>query len=147
MSNIFVKIFGKVFDVLKYPFVHAAQMAHILDMTVKDAPQVKDCVVGLVEAFERVGVDAFLAIGQKGVNLPEDLSVLADAQKAFTYFRQTFLPQVEQIYHDLTGAAQASENPVKPEPPQPVGPEPVQPIAHSQTEVLAKETNSGLAPA
>lgn len=143
MSNVFTKILGKVWDVFSYPFKHAAQMAHILDVTAKDAPQVKDCIVALVEEGEKVGVDSLLAIGQKGLNLPEDIAVLEEAKNFFAYFKNTFCPQVEKIYSDLTGAKKNTSPVVSG--PEPVGPE----LAPGPVslEPPAKETQSGLAPA
>jgi len=140
MANIFVKIFGKVYDILSYPFTHAAKMAHILSVTGKDVPELKDCIVGLVEEGEKVGADALLAIGQKGVNLPEDLETLKEAQAFFAYFKTTFLPQVEQIYADLIGAAKTPEPPTAPVAQQEAAPAPA-------STAPAREANSGLAPA
>ena len=105
MANVFVKIGGKVLDVLKYPFVHAAKTAHILAATGEDLPEVKDLIVGLVEAGEKVGIDAVLAVGEKGLSIPDDLNAIKDAQAFFAYFKSTFLPGVEKIYDDITTAS------------------------------------------
>lgn len=108
MANIFVKIGGKVWDILSYPFVHAAQIAHMLSSAEKDVPGLKDAIAGLVERGEKVDAEALAVWGTKGLSLPDDLAALADVKDFFSYFKDTFCPSIEQLYKDFTSQSSDS---------------------------------------
>jgi len=117
MANIFVKIGEKVWDVLKSPFVHAQQVAAVLEKTGEDLPEAKNLIVELVARSEAVDADVFAAVGTNGLNLPADLTAIKDAQAFFVWFKGTFVPGVEKIYADVTEAVKVSSgSPASPAP-------------------------------
>lgn len=95
------KIGDKVISVVEWPFKHAAMLETLLSDGLKDAPQVKTAIVGLVEQFGAVEPDFVAAITADGLNLGADLKGIADVKNLFVYFTQTFLPVVEKAYADL----------------------------------------------
>lgn len=95
------KIGSDVGKVIAYPFVHTEHVIKVLDAIVKDSPQVRDAILGLVQQAATVDADVLQAIASKGMNLPVDLKTLDDAATFFQYFRSQFLPVIEQAYKDL----------------------------------------------
>ncbi len=105
MSNPIVhglEVEGKnTLKVIEYPFTRTAQFVAVLGTALKDEPEVKAAVVGLVKAAEAVIADAGEDVAAKGINIPEDLQTVADVKAFFVYFTGSFLPAVEAAYKDI----------------------------------------------
>lgn len=68
---------------------------------IKDQPEVKSAILQLVQRAETVVADTGTAAADQGVNLAADAKTLADAEAFFAWFRNTFIPLVEQIYSEV----------------------------------------------
>jgi hypothetical protein len=86
---------------IEYPFRHTSQFIAVLGTALKDAPEVRAAVVGLVKAAETVIADTVTDVAAKGLDIPEDLKTLTDVKTFFTYFTSTFLPAVESAYKEI----------------------------------------------
>ena len=74
----------------------------ILTTSLKDEPELKATIVGLITAAEKIIADGSTATAAKGINIAADASTLADAEAFFTYFKSSFIPVVESVFTDLT---------------------------------------------
>lgn len=109
MSNPIIhglEVAGKdALKVIEYPFARTAQFVAVLGTALKDEPEVKAAIVGLVKAAETVIADASEDVATKGINIPEDLQTVTDVRAFFTYFTGSFLPAVEAAYKDIEADA------------------------------------------
>jgi hypothetical protein len=105
MSNPIIhglEVAGKdALKVIEYPFARTAQFVAVVGTALKDEPEVKAAIVGLVKAAETVIADASEDVATKGIDIPEDLQTVTDVKAFFAYFSGTFLPAVEAAYKDI----------------------------------------------
>ncbi len=101
MTNRVVEGLEKVGHVIAWPFVHAADLVSTIETGLKDEPEAKTAVVGLIERIETLGADGASALASKGVDLPADLRELYDAKVLFEYVRDVFIPEVKKVYGDI----------------------------------------------
>jgi hypothetical protein len=110
--TIIKKIGERIISIVEAPFKYAAQTEKVLADGIKDAPQLKSAIVGLVHEFEQLGPDVLQCIAEKGFDIPEDLKACADVKALFQYFTQTFMPVVEatvaDFKHDVATSAPAA---------------------------------------
>lgn len=132
-GHVLTKVGVDVLKVLQWPFVHTAMLAKVLDRTyvtaqdaIKDEPQVRELILGLVQNFEKLGPDTLAALASKGTDIGADIRTVEDVRAAFQYFTGTFLPQVEAIYKGLETDVEAAKSAGAPSPaPQPIVEPPV----------------------
>lgn len=108
LKTFFVKVGKDILAAVEYPFKHAAQLAAVLGKIVMDsgeavaeAPEAKQLLIGLVEAFEKLGPDVLADLAAKGLNFAADAQTVSDLQAAFRYLTGTFFPGVEKLYDAL----------------------------------------------
>ena len=99
--NTFEKVLYNIGKGIIWPFEHLAALIGVLNDALKDTPEVKSAVVGLVGMIAAIGKDGALAVAGKGLNLPEDLATVSDAEALFAYTQQTFLPAIEAAFKDI----------------------------------------------
>jgi hypothetical protein len=73
----------------------------VLTTALKDEPAVKAAVVALVQAGSKVIADGAIAVAAKGVNLPEDIATVVDAESFVQYFAHTFVPAVSACIKEV----------------------------------------------
>jgi hypothetical protein len=95
------KIGERVLSVVEWPFKHAITVEKLLGDALKDTPEAKTVIVGLVEQFEAIGSDTVAAVATGGANITADLKDLQDVQALFAYWQNTFLPTMEKVYADM----------------------------------------------
>lgn len=103
--NGFEKFFAKVGKAIAWPFEHSIQVIETLSAALKDEPEVKTAIVGLVSQIKTLTEDGAVAVAAKGIDVPDDLATVAAAQTLFAYVTQTFLPAIEAAYKDVETAA------------------------------------------
>jgi hypothetical protein len=94
--------------VVEWPFKNGAEVIRALEVALKDAPEAKAAVLGLVKQFMVISPDVISAIAADGFNLPRDLQAVADVKEFFAYFVSTFLPEVKSIVGDIESIAPAA---------------------------------------
>jgi hypothetical protein len=123
----FLDVLKKAGAVVTWPFTHAKMLVELLATTEKDAPAIKQVIVGIVQQFGTIETDVVAAIAQGGVNVITDVKALADIQAFFKFMHASALPQIEQIYTDYkldlqnnqvhaVGPEPAAQSPVDPAP-------------------------------
>jgi len=103
-GNPVANFFKKLLHVVEAPFTYAKKIGQILEGVEKglvDAPEAKTLVVGLVQQFEAISPDAVAAIAGDGANFAAEEKTVGDIVNLFNYFKNTFVPGVEQIYADV----------------------------------------------
>jgi hypothetical protein len=101
------KIVGE--DVIKgieYPVTFLIKAGKVIASAIKDQPQIKAAVLELIQQAEGVVGDVASAASTKGLNLASDARALADAGAFFSYFKDTFIPLVEQVYTEVAADLQ-----------------------------------------
>jgi len=92
-------------EVVEYAIVHPVEFVvkaeKVLTSAIKDQPEVKDAVLGLVKQATGVIGDVATDAADKGINLEADAKTLTDAEAFFTYFKSTFIPLVESLYAEV----------------------------------------------
>lgn len=78
----------------------------VIASAIKAQPAIKTAVLELVKQASGVIGDTATAAAAKGINLTEDAKALADAESFFTYFKSTFIPLVESVYHEIAADVQ-----------------------------------------
>lgn len=94
------KVFEKIGKAIAWPFVHATEVIEVLTTALKDEPEVKTAIVGLVQQIQALVKDGSIAIAADGLNVPDDVATVAAAQTLFAYVTGTFLPTLESAYKD-----------------------------------------------
>jgi hypothetical protein len=102
--------------VVAWPLEHGAQLVKTLEDALKDEPQVKTAVTGLIAEIGVVTADGAIVVSSKGVDLVADAAALVAAKQLFSYVLNTFLPAVQAVYKDLAPDVQALETPAAPAP-------------------------------
>jgi hypothetical protein len=77
----------------------------VLEIAIKDQPKVRAAVVELVKRAHVVIADVEHVAGEGGLNLKDDAQALKDAEAFFAYFKDEFIPLVEQIYGEVQAAS------------------------------------------
>ena len=90
-----------------WPFTHGIQLLQLLDKALKDEPQAKQLIVGLVSQIADVSATGAIAVEAKGLDLPADLAELAAMKTLWSYVVTTFLPGIKTIYGDLAPVVDA----------------------------------------
>ena len=112
-----IKTFGQ--DALKeieLPVSDVDKVFLVLTKGAADAPEVATVVRTLVTKALTLGAAGSLAVAADGINIPDDLAVLADAKDLYSYVKATVIPTVEKTWDDLA----ASLNPAAPAASDPV---------------------------
>jgi hypothetical protein len=111
-GNAVVSFFKKLLHVVEVPLTSVKKIEQIfeaVDQGIASAPEAKTLITGLVKQFETISPDVVSAIAGDGVNIVADEKSLADVSGLFSYFKNTFVPGIEQVYQaikaDLTGYA------------------------------------------
>jgi hypothetical protein len=84
-----------------HPIEFCVKAEAVIASAVKDSPEVKTAVLGLVKQATGVIGDVATATAEKGINLADDAKALADAEAFFNYFKSTFIPLVESLYAEV----------------------------------------------
>ncbi|MFC6644150.1 DNA-methyltransferase [Granulicella cerasi] len=74
----------------------------LLDHAIKDEPEVKTLLSGLITQAIAVLTAGSTAAEDKGISLAADATTLAAAEQFFMYVKGTFLPQAEAIYKEIS---------------------------------------------
>ena len=89
-----------------HPIEFCVKAEAVIASAVKDSPEVKTAVLGLVKQATGVIGDVATATAEKGINLADDAKALADAEAFFNYFKSTFIPLVESLYAEVKADVQ-----------------------------------------
>jgi hypothetical protein len=84
------------------PIEFAVKAEKVISTAIKDQPIVRDAVVALVRQATTVIDDFKTDIGDGFINLKADEQTLKDAEAFFNWFKSTFIPQMEQVYGDVS---------------------------------------------
>lgn len=84
-----------------YPVKFLVKAEKVIASAIHDQPAIKSAVLDLVKQADTVVTDIGTDVAAKGLNLTSDAKTLADAEAFFTYFRDTFIPLVEQVYGEV----------------------------------------------
>jgi hypothetical protein len=90
-----------VLHVVEWPFKNAAELVEYLGVALKDVPEAKTAIQGLIQQFAVIPVDVMADVAANGLNFPKDVQTLADIQAFCKYFLNTFVPQVKAIVGDV----------------------------------------------
>lgn len=86
---------------VEYPIEFLVKAEAVIASAIKDQPEVKTAILGLVTQAQTVIADSAGVLANKGVDFSADSKTLADAEAFFEYFKNTFIPMVEQIYAEV----------------------------------------------
>lgn len=108
MSNVFETVGHDLriaaVDVAKgveYPIEFLVKTEAVIASAIKDQPEIKSAVLNMIQQAQVVIADTVGAVADKGIDLTADAKALADAEAFFEYFKNTFIPLVEQIYSEV----------------------------------------------
>jgi hypothetical protein len=106
---------------IEWPFEHGAQLIKTVDVAMKDEPEAKAAIVGLLTQISAVTASGAIVVSSKGVDLAADAAAIVAAKQLFLYVENTFLPAVKTIYGDLAPEIEglAASAPIAPAAPQP----------------------------
>ncbi len=99
--NAFTKVIAKIGHVIEWPFVHAAKLIKTINDALRDEPAVKNAIVGLMEQIAQISADSAVAISARGLDLPDDMQTLQDAEKLWAYVTTVFIPAIDTAYSDI----------------------------------------------
>lgn len=113
MTNPIGTITHDIEETILWPFkkLHIANI--IVASALKDTPELRDAVTGLVQKIEDQANDITVAIAADGVNFAADAAALAQAKELYSYTTGTFIPAVKKAIEDI----EASANSAKASPP------------------------------
>lgn len=86
---------------IEYPFSHLAQAIKVISTAIKDQPEIKNAVVILIEKCDAIGVDAMKDIGEKGLNLSDDLDTARKIADLGDYLKTSFFPLVVKVFGEI----------------------------------------------
>lgn len=86
---------------VEYPVEFLVKAERVITSAIKDQPQIKTSVIELIKQAQGVIGDVATAGSAKGLDLASDAKTLADAEAFFAYFKNTFVPLVEQGYSEV----------------------------------------------
>ena len=95
------KIGLAVAHAVELPFSYGGKIVALVKSAEDDAPAIIAAFDGLVKAGSVVGVDTALEVSADGTNLPEYLVVAKDSVAFAAYFKNVFLPTIEQLFNDV----------------------------------------------
>lgn len=102
------KIGEEIVHGVEAPFKFIAKAEKVFGAALKDEPELKTAIVGLVKQIETVTGDGAKDIATDGLNLPADVQTITDIEGLFEYFKTIFLPVVEAAWKDFDQAVQAT---------------------------------------
>ncbi len=73
----------------------------VLAAAIENEPVIKEQVLNLVKQAAVVIADLGGDVAAKGVDLSADFKTMHDAGQFFQFFKTTFIPAVESIYHEV----------------------------------------------
>ena len=102
-----VEVIGRdVLNVAEWPFKHLSQLIGTLAAALKNEPQVKTAVVGLISAIESLTADIAADVAANGLNVASDVLTATAAESLLIYVQKTFLPAIEAAYKDIAAAVE-----------------------------------------
>jgi hypothetical protein len=101
LPNEFEKVMEDIGKGIAWPFEHTEKVIALLATALKDEPAAKAAIVGLVSMIAKVSADGAAAVAADGINLPEDIATITDAEALWTYIQEKFIPEVKAIYADV----------------------------------------------
>ena len=84
------------------PIAFAIKAEKVISTAIKDQPIVRDAVVAMVKQANTVIDDFKTDVADTFINLRADEKTLHDAEAFFNWFKSIFIPQMEQVYGDLS---------------------------------------------
>ena len=100
------KVVVKGVDVaIVQPIEFAVKAEKVIATAVKDQPIVKAAITELVKQATTVVNDFKTDVSDGFINLRADEKTLKDAEAFFNWFKSTFIPQMEQVYGDISADA------------------------------------------
>ena len=84
------------------PIEFAVKAEKVIATAIKDQPIVKDAIMELVKQANTVIDDFKTDVSDGLINLRADEKTLNDAEAFFNWFKSTFIPNMEQVYGDLS---------------------------------------------
>lgn len=87
------------------PIEFVVKAEKVIAIAVKDQPIVRDAVTELVKQATTVINDFKTDVSDGLIDLRADEQTLKDAEAFFNWFKSTFIPQMEQVYGDISADA------------------------------------------
>lgn len=84
------------------PIEFAVKAERVISTAIKDQPIVREAVVALVKQATTVIDDFKTDVSDGLINLRADEQTLKDAEAFFNWFKSAFVPQIEQVYGDVS---------------------------------------------
>lgn len=84
------------------PIEFVVKAEKVISTAIKDQPIVRDAVVAMVKQATTVIDDFKTDVSDGFINLSADQQTLKDAEAFFNWFKSTFIPQIEQVYGDIS---------------------------------------------
>ena len=84
------------------PIQFAVKAEKVISTAIKDQPLVRDAVVAMVKQATTVIDDFKTDVSDGFINLSADQQTLKDAEAFFNWFKTAFIPQIEQVYGDIS---------------------------------------------
>jgi len=101
MPNIATTVIHDVEHALVDVVSFLPHVSAVLASAIKNEPSIKTALIQLIKQASVVIADTGLAAAGKGINLTADAKTLADAELFFSYFKDSFIPLIEQVYSDI----------------------------------------------
>lgn len=86
---------------IAYPFRFAVKAEKVLATAIKDQPELKDMLTELTAKIEGIGADALKDIGEKGLNIADDMETIVALKDLFGYFVATVKPEIIKVYGEI----------------------------------------------
>jgi hypothetical protein len=84
------------------PIEFAVKAEKVIATAIKDQPIVRDAVTSLVKQATTVINDFKTDVGDGLFNLRADEQTFKDAEAFFNWFKDSFIPAIEQVYGDVS---------------------------------------------
>lgn len=86
---------------VEQPFKLIARAERVLATAIKNQPELKDAITTLVSKCEVIGADTMRDIGERGLNLADDLATAQAIAALGEFLKSTFVPLVEKLYGEI----------------------------------------------
>lgn len=101
MSNAITTVGHDIKVGIEDVFKSVPKVISVLSTAQKDAPAVKNAVLGLVSQFTAPTTAGSAAVASDGTNVIADVATLSAGEAFIEYFERTFLPEVEAVYKEV----------------------------------------------
>jgi hypothetical protein len=95
------KVGEKILHGVEAPFKFIVRAERVLETAIHDQPELKSTLTTLVQKCENIGVDAMRNVGERGLDLSDDLKTAEAIADLGLFISSTLVPLVERLYGEI----------------------------------------------